>query len=135
MKALKREQRIKDTLPLENADGSVYAVIDIDIDIDSIIERYFEKEKEIKEAEIALHVDNSDGALERYGMALMGLIEILFGKENSETILKFYEGKYSEMITNIVPMIIEEIAPKLMQARNSRIDKIKFIERQKKKLK
>lgn len=134
MKALRREVRIKDKLPLENSDGTLFAEIDIDINIDSIIERYCEAEKEVKQAEIALQTDKSDGALERYGNALMSLLKILFGDENAQTILDFYEGRYSEMITEIVPMIIEEIAPKLAEARAHRVEKIRFIEKQKRKL-
>lgn len=57
-----------------------------------------------------------------YGVVIINLFEVLFGAENGEKILKFYEGNFDEMSLMVFPFIVKQIKPQLDRviARNRR---------------
>lgn len=52
-------------------------------------------------------------AYETLGKASVDLIEAVFGAEDTKTILEFYNGRYSDMISEVAPFITTIVIPDL----------------------
>ncbi len=52
-------------------------------------------------------------AYETLGKAAVDLIEAVFGAEDTKTILEFYNGRYSDMISEVAPFITTIVIPDL----------------------
>ena len=51
-------------------------------------------------------------AYEQLGAAVITMMETVFGKEDTQTIMDFYENDYVEIVQQIMPFIINVILPK-----------------------
>lgn len=60
--------------------------------------------------------DNTDQfqtVLDAYSNAIINLIQLVFGDENTEKILTFYEDNYIEMMYEVIPFITNVVVPKM----------------------
>lgn len=48
-----------------------------------------------------------------YGEAIVNHFAVIFGRENTEKILAFYEDNYSEMCVQVFPFIIDVLEPRI----------------------
>jgi hypothetical protein len=54
-------------------------------------------------------------AQEAFGTAVIAIFAVLFGKENTDKIIAFYDGRYAEMLSDIMPFIEDALLPKIKE--------------------
>lgn len=109
---IKRQKRITETMELTDSDGTVAHTIVTDLTVDNIAKSFRECQLNILHAQ--QEIKNSDDvsvAQEKLGNAIIALFNLLFGREQTENILEFFEGNYTEMIMQIMPFINDVIKP------------------------
>ena len=52
-------------------------------------------------------------AIEKAGEVIVGILALLFGKENAEKIINFYSDDYIQMMVNLYPYIENTLGPRL----------------------
>lgn len=117
---ISRQSKIVEDLELEGG-----PVIHVEIDVEKIANQFNEAYNKIIVAEKKLQELKAsattrefapDVSIEKnYGEAVIGLLQLIFGEENTVTILDYFEGHYIELSTEIFPFIIEVIVPRIKQ--------------------
>ena len=116
-----RKNRLKEELQLCHADGTLALTATVDINIDEIGARVSKAYEMLGMAQNTLEQSpNSDAAMTAYGEAVIALFNVIFGEEDTQNILLFYEGNYTEMLLDIFPFINGEIIPKVREASEAR---------------
>lgn len=116
-----RKNRIKEQLQLCHANGDVALTVDVDLNVDEISARVNKAYEVLGVAQNALKKDEkNEKLLEAYGKAVVAVFSVIFGEENAERILDFYEGNFTEMLLDIFPFINGEIMPKIREASAAR---------------
>ena len=112
MYELKRQPKISEQLRL----GEEVINIDIDIEASSIDFNKRRNEVILAEQEIKKMRESgveSEEVLKKYGEAITNLMVVVFGVDNTEKIVNFYENRYMELTLEVFPFIIEVIGPKM----------------------
>lgn len=60
-------------------------------------------------------IDKLSEAMNAYEVAILNLLQLIFGVENTKEILNYYEENYIEMVYEVMPFLTEVIVPKLKQ--------------------
>ena len=97
--------------------------IHISLCLDKLLGRYNEAINALKAAEIAID-PKDEQSLEAYGQIVMQLLRLIFGAD-ADVILAHYEGRYLEMLDNIMPYIFHTIGPELRKLSRQRMDALK----------
>lgn len=137
MAVLKRKKRIQESLVLQNDDGSEFATLQVDLDIDQMMSGYNKAKNDIIRAQKSLRESPQDAQnLEEYGKAIVAVLQVIFGEENTNTLLRFYENRYTEMLEMVMPYITQEIEPKMreMAAQKREALKAQFNRAQRRKM-
>ena len=123
MYQLKKTVPFEDDIQLLDESGAVVHTIHVSLCLDKLLGRYTEAINALKTAEIA--VDPKDEqSLEAYGQIVMQLLRLIFGAD-ADVILAHYEGRYLEMLDNIMPYIFHTIGPELRKLSRQRMDALK----------
>ena len=123
MYQLKKDVPFEDDIELLDESGKVVRTIHVSLFLDKLLGRYNETINALKAAEIA--VDPKDEqSLEAYGQIVMQLLRLIFGAD-ADAILAHYEGRYLEMLDNIMPYIFHTIGPELRKLSRQRMDALK----------
>ena len=121
MYQITRKNKISETLQLCHADGTVAETIEVNINVDQMGAGINKAYQSVGKAQETLRRDPHDPKLaEEYGNAIISLFEAIFGKENAEKIISFYEGNESEMLLDIFPFLNDVILPAVREASASR---------------
>lgn len=112
-----------DTLEIEDEGKTLSIEINIRFEQSAPIIRkaqisLIEAEKRIKEN--PKDVQN----LEFYGNTIIALFSAIFGEEQTEQILAFYENAYTDMLTDILPYILQVVIPSMQQYQKNKIDRM-----------
>lgn len=122
---IKRKNRVVEKLELCNADGSVALAVDVDINVDDIGGKIAAAQKALVAAQEQISKDSkSDEAKEAFGSAVISLFIVLFGEEDTERILAFYDGRYTEMLVDVFPFINDVVMPRVREASESRKEQL-----------
>ena len=126
MAVLERKKKLVDTLELKNEDGSTFAILNIDLDVDRIMAEYNRARNDVIRAQQKIKADpQNPEILNEYGKAIVSVLDVLFGAENTKKRLEFYENKYSELLEMIFPYISNEIEPRMREIVNDKVAKMK----------
>lgn len=126
MAVLERKKKLVDTLELKNEDGSTFAILNIDLDVDRIMAEYNRARNDVIRAQQKIKTDpQNPEILNEYGQAIISVLDVLFGTENTKKLLEFYENKYSELLEMIFPYISNEIEPRMREIVNDKVEKMK----------
>lgn len=123
MYQLKKDVPFEDDIELLDESGNVVRTIHISLRLDKLLGRYNEAINALKAAEIAIDPKNEQ-SLEAYGQIVMQLLRLIFGAD-ADVILAHYEGRYLEMLDNIMPYIFRTIGPELRKLSRRRMDALK----------
>ena len=123
MYQLKKSAPFEDDIELLDESGNVVRTIHISLCLDKLLGRYSETINALKAAEIAIDPKNEQ-SLEAYGQIVMQLLRLIFGAD-ADVILAHYEGRYLEMLDNIMPYIFHTIGPELRKLSRRRMDALK----------
>ena len=123
MYQLKKNAPFEDDIELLDESGKVVHTIHISLCLDKLLGRYNETVNALKAAEIAID-PKDEQSLEAYGQIVMQLLRLIFGAD-ADVILAHYEGRYLEMLDNIMPYIFHTIGPELRKLSRQRMDALK----------
>ena len=123
MYQLKKNVPFEDDIELLDESGNVVRTIHISLCLDKLLGRYNETVNALKAAEIAID-PKDEQSLEAYGKIVMQLLRLIFGAD-ADVILAHYEGRYLEMLDNIMPYIFHTIGPELRKLSRQRMDALK----------
>ena len=123
MYQLKKDVPFEDDIELLDEPGKVVRTIHVSLCLDKLLGRYNETVNALKAAEIAIDPKNEQ-SLEAYGQIVMQLLRLIFGAD-ADVILAHYEGRYLEMLDNIMPYIFHTIGPELRKLSRQRMDALK----------
>ena len=123
MYQLKKDVPFEDDIELLDESGKVVRTIHISLCLDKLLGRYNETVNALKSAEIAID-PKDEQSLEAYGQIVMQLLRLIFGAD-ADVILAHYEGRYLEMLDNIMPYIFHTIGPELRKLSRQRMDALK----------
>ena len=132
MYVIKRSENIKETLCLENKDGTIAAKIDVVVDVDTISADYIKKQDTLIAAQKAMKMAQKSGnnagfkhSYELYAAAIVDFMGVVFGKENTCKILEFYDNRYVEMLMQVIPFIKEKFTPAIYRSVGERKKQLK----------
>ena len=123
MYQLKKNVPFEDDIELLDESGKVVHTIHISLCLDKLLGRYNETINALKAAEIAID-PKDEQSLEVYGQTVMQLLRLIFGAD-ADVILTHYEGRYLDMLDNIMPYIFHTIGPELRKLSRKRMDALK----------
>ena len=123
MYQLKKDVPFEDDIELLDESGKVVRTIHVSICLDKLLGRYNETVNALKAAETAID-PKDEQSLEAYGQTVMQLLRLVFGAD-ADVILAHYEGRYLEMLDNIMPYIFHTIGPELRKLSRRRMDALK----------
>ena len=123
MYQLKKDVPFEDDIELLDESGKVVRTIHVSLCLDKLLGRYNETVNALKSAEIAID-PKDEQSLEAYGQIVMQLLRLIFGAD-ADVILAHYEGRYLEMLDNIMPYIFHTIGPELRKLSRKRMDALK----------
>ena len=77
------------------------------------------------EAEKAIQQDKKNpNNLEAYGNAVIALFAAVFGEQEAGKILQFYEGQYTDMLTDILPYILYTVLPAMQLYQRQKVEQM-----------
>ncbi len=123
MYQLKKDVPFEDDIELLDESGKVVRTIHISLCMNKLLGRYNETVNALKAAEIAID-PKDEQSLEAYGQIVMQLLRLIFCAD-ADVILAHYEGRYLEMLDNIMPYIFHTIGPELRKLSRQRMDALK----------
>ena len=123
MYQLKKDVPFEDDIELLDESGKVVRTIHVSLCMNKLLGRYNETVNALKAAEIATD-PKDEQSLEAYGQIVMQLLRLIFGAD-ADVILAHYEGRYLEMLDNIMPYIFHTIGPELRKLSRQRMDALK----------
>ena len=123
MYPLKKNAPFEDDIELLDESAKVAHTIHLSLCLDKLLGRYNETVNALKAAEIAID-PKDEQSLEAYGQIVMQLLRLIFGAD-ADVILAHYEGRYLEMLDNIMPYIFHTIGPELRKLSRQRMDALK----------
>ena len=123
MYQLKKDVPFEDDIELLDESGNVVRTIHVSLCMNKLLGRYNETVNALKAAEIAID-PKDEQSLEAYGKIVMQLLRLIFGAD-ADVILAHYEGRYLEMLDNIMPYIFHTIGPELRKLSRQRMDALK----------
>ena len=123
MYQLKKDVPFEDDIELLDESGKVVRTIHVSLCMNKLLGRYNETVNALKAAEIAID-PKDEQPLEAYGQIVMQLLRLIFGAD-ADVILAHYEGRYLEMLDNIMPYIFHTIGPELRKLSRQRMDALK----------
>lgn len=120
---LSRTRKIIETLELTGDNGKVTKTIDVNLDVGIIAKEYRDlceklgkAERQLKEAQKHNDTETFEKTFEAYGETIIALLRLIFGENNAQTLLDYYENNYFEMSIKLVPFIFDVISPKIIEA-------------------
>ena len=123
MYQLKKNVPFEDDIELLDESGKVVRTIHVSLCMNKLLGRYNETVNALKAAEIAID-PKDEQSLEAYGQIVMQLLRLIFGAD-ADVILAHYDGRYLEMLDNIMPYIFHTIGPELRKLSRQRMDALK----------
>ena len=123
MYQLKKDVPFEDDIELLDESGKVVHTIHVSLCMNKLLGRYNETVNALKAAEIAID-PKDEQSLEAYGQIVMQLLRLIFGAD-ADVILAHYEGRYLEMLDNIMPYIFHTVGPELRKLSRQRMDALK----------
>lgn len=128
MYKVQRKQTVVEELQIEDSRGELALSIPVKIRVDDVIGEYNRLRRLLGETQAELMKDpKSEKAMESYGFVVIAFFKLIFGEEGAESLLEFYENRYSEMLSDIAPFIIDRINPAMNAAMQERADKLRAL--------
>ena len=119
---LSRTRKIIESLELTDDNGNVIKAIYVNLDVGMVAKEYRnlcdklgKAERQLKEAQKHNDTETFDKTLEAYGETIIALLRLIFGEENAQVLLDYYENNYFEMSIKLVPVIFDVISPKIIE--------------------
>lgn len=112
----KRKKLYTEVFELTEEDGRVVHTFHVSLDPDSMAVKLSEKHAALVRALQDINKmseGENEGALEIIGGAVTDILEAVFGQEDAQTIIDFYQGRYIEMSSEVIPFVIGIVVPQV----------------------
>ncbi len=112
----KRKKLYEEEFLLTEEDGTVVHTLHVSLDADNMVKKLSAKHVALSNAmqDVQKISDKADEQkLETLGNAVVDICEAVFGKEDTQTILEFYDSRYIEMCQEVMPFIVEIVIPQV----------------------
>lgn len=120
MYKIKRNHLVED---LQIEDNGKTLDLKVDINVDTILKQYNKAQYRIAQASQAAKEAANEKDMEKIeeemGNAIFGLFEVVFGQDQTQKIVEFYDNKALEMLGDIAPFITDVVAPKIQEAQQA----------------
>ena len=124
MTRIQKSKAFSDSLVLSDGDKEIQ--IDVKLDLYAAASKYRRCQVAIIDAKKKAEENPRDtGNLEAYGKAIYALLELLFGRENTEKMIGFYEDNWAKLLVDITPYIVDTIYPALEEERKRQFSNAK----------
>ncbi|WP_282146817.1 hypothetical protein [Ruthenibacterium lactatiformans] len=121
MYTVTRKNEIHEELAIKNLKGETELVLPVDLHIDSILAQYNRVRRILGEAQHEARQHPTDEkTLEAYGAAVVALFEVIFGSDGTKKLTDYYNGRWSEMLEDVAPFVVECIQPQVEYAMKAR---------------
>ncbi len=117
----RRFKKVIEDFELVDENNQIIERLHVELDAGSTVEKIRQKYIKLVRANreiqnVHTDINSEEEILNAYsflGTAVSDLIEAVFGKEDTEKILKFYENNYVELSQEVIPFITQVVLPKL----------------------
>lgn len=120
MYKVKRNHLVED---LQIEDNGKTLDLKVDINIDSILQQYnraqYRIAKAAQDAKTAANDNDMEKVEEEMGNAVLALFEVVFGHDQTQKIIEFYDNKAFEMLGDLSPFITDVVQPKVQEAQKA----------------
>ena len=111
----KRKKLYTEDFELTEEDGSVVHTLHVALDPDNMAKKLSEKHtslvKALQEVQGINAQKDPGAALETVGNAVTDILEAVFGADSAKVIVNFYDGRYMEMCTEVMPFVTITVIP------------------------
>lgn len=114
----KRKKEYAEEFQLVDDDGSVVKTIQVKLDADSVVRNLSEKHvalvrvlEDVRSVSVSSEPEDKVRGLEVLGGAVTDMLEAVFGAGDTKAIVDFYDGRYIEMCSEVVPFITGVVIP------------------------
>lgn len=112
-----RKKIFRETFELVDENGVVVHSFDVSLDPDSMVKnlsaKYVDLTQALQDVKGAKPDTDPEAALETLGKAVTDLLEAVFGRQDTETILAFYDNRYMEMCREVLPFVTNFVIPEV----------------------
>lgn len=121
----KRSKKVIEEFELVDENNKVVECLQVDLSAPGLTEKIRQKYVALVNVQQEVQAINASNntqeevmqACTLLGTAVVDLIEAVFGREDAEKIVAFYEDGYSEMVVEVLPFISEVVLPRLNEIR------------------
>lgn len=106
---IRSKNRFSDTLTISSGVKSMS--LSVDVDLNTLAQSMRKAKEVLAQAQIAATKEPSQENMAAMGQALRGLVVCVFGEEQAEKCIVFYEGNPEAMLEDLMPYILRRIAP------------------------
>lgn len=107
---LRSKTRFSDTLTVSS--GKKTMSLFVDIDLMTLTASLRRAKEALAQARLAALREPCDANVSALGLKLREVIVCIFGEEQAEKCINFYEGDWTSMLDDLVPYILHRIAPR-----------------------
>lgn len=107
---IKKSSRITEQMEFLGEDNQVVLTIDVDIDADRLSQKYRATEMRLMECREQAEGGSAEG-LQAYGTAVLAFFDLVFGEENTQKMLAYFDGNYTDMFLQVTPFIQHVVKP------------------------
>lgn len=114
---ISRSLRLQEEVELVDEKNHKSVMLEVDISPEKMAMDFQKHYNEVVAAQVQIKRLQSEGAkvagdmLQQYGLAITALIQCVFGEENTQTILEFFENNYIELTLQVLPFIADRVQP------------------------
>lgn len=124
MYVVKQKKHIVEELRLQNERETLD--LKVDLWIDDVFHKYNKIRLMLGEAQHDLQENpTSEKAQASYGSVLVAFFSLIFGAENTEKMLQFYDGRYSDLLEDVAPFIVDVIQPQVQAAAQEKVKNLR----------
>lgn len=133
---VKRSAKVEEELELISADGKTTELIKVQLNASAVAEKVSKHYAELLSIQAKLTGKNNQEdkmqLFEEMGNTVVVLFRTIFGEEDTERIIQFYENDYIDMCSTIMPFIKDVVIPKVRsEAQKSKRTKMQSYSRSK----
>lgn len=110
---IKKTDRITEDVEFLGENGEVELTVKLDIDVERIAGDFRKAQIAVINAEKAAKEKQTDEILETYGKAIIEFIRLIFGDENTQKLIKYFDNRYIDLLFQTMPFIYDVVVPSI----------------------
>lgn len=108
---IKKSSRITEDIEFLSENGEVELTLKVDIDVERIAGDFRKAQIAVINVEKAAKEKQTNELLEIYGKAIIEFIQLIFGYENTQKLIEYFDNRYIDMLCQTMPFICDVVVP------------------------